>query len=379
MGQKIAFDKPIDRSGSNCVKYAMRQKRFGREDVLPLWVADMDFAAPEALQDALMDRAGHPVYGYTVYPDRYYKAIQTWQRRYGFDAGQEEILPVPSVVSAINIALQRFSGKGDGVIIQTPIYPPFLSAVKNNNRTLLQNPLYLHEGRYEIDFLGFEKAAREAKIFILCNPHNPSGRVFEPDEMRRMAAICKKHDVLIISDEIHSDIVYDAAHHPMALYAPNRTITLNAPSKTFSITGLSNAYAIIQNDSLRRAMKHALDTLGFHIANPFSIEALIAAYEDGGAYTNDLLAYLRQNRELLLQELTGDIKAIKPEGTFLCWLDCRGLKLDDKALKEYWINDLGLGLNAGTEFGDVGSGFMRLNFATAKANLQTALSRIRRG
>ncbi len=373
------FERDIKREGSSCVKYDGRKQKFGSDDVLPLWVADMDFAAPEAVQSALQKRAAHPVYGYTIYPGEYYGAIRAWMaRRFTWEIKKEEILTVPSVVVAINMAIETFSAEGEGVIIQTPIYPPFLSSVRNNKRTLLENRLVAGSEGYEIDFDDFEQKAKAAKLFILCSPHNPTGRVWSEGEVQKMAQICQKHGVLIISDEIHADLVYRGTHIPIAKYAPETAVTLSGPSKTFSLTGLSSAYAIIQSDTLRRRLSHRMTQLGFHVANPFSIAATVAALQGGEGYVEELLTHLKGNLEYLdnaLREFE-KIEYFLPEGTFLLWLDCRKTGLEDSALKAYFVHTLGLGLNSGIDFGEAGSGFMRLNFAAPRVKLQEAIRRM---
>lgn len=377
MAKTINFDKVIARENSNCVKYDLRKERFGKSDILPLWVADMDFAAPKAVQKALKKRAKHPVYGYSIYPKEYYKAIKNQMQAYDFKVKKCQIVPIPSVVMGINIALQSFTQKDEGVIIQTPIYPPFLSSVKNNGLTLLENTL-VKSTNYEIDFEDFEQKAKDAKVFIFCNPHNPTGRVFEKDEVKRLATICQKENVLIISDEIHSDIVYDAKKHiPIAKYAPKHTIMLNGPSKTYSLTGLSSAYAVILSDSLKRKFTLLLTKLGYHIANPFSIEATTKAL-NATKYKKELLAYLQSNRDYLIGELKTikKLNVLKPQGTFLLWIDCTKLGLNDKQLKEFFVCKLALGLNSGVDFGESGSGYMRLNFATSRKNLKKAIKQL---
>ncbi|MGM0624088.1 MAG: MalY/PatB family protein [Campylobacterota bacterium] len=378
MAKKIDFDTMIDRTSSNCVKYDASQERFGSENILPLWVADMDFAAPTKVQKALQQRTKHPVYGYTKYPNAYFDAIKSHMKSYGYRIKKEHILTVPSTVMAINIALQSFCQKGEGVIVQTPIYPPFLSSIKNNDLELLENRLR-KDKRYEIDFEDFESKAQKARAFILCNPHNPTGRVFSKDEVKKLAQICIKHGVLIISDEIHSDIVYGKnKHHPIAKYAPKETITLNGPSKTYSLTGLSSAYAVIENSSLKRKMHHSLTCLGYHIANPFTIDATIAAL-GSNQYKKQLLSYLQSNKEYVQKQVNKieQIECRMPEGTFLAWLDCSKLGLGDTQLKEFFVHKARLGLNSGIEFGQAGSGHMRLNFATPKKRLKKAFKQLK--
>jgi len=280
---------------------------------------------------------------------------------------------------AINIALQTFCKKDDGVIVQTPIYPPFLNSIKNNKLVLLENRL-LENKQYAIYFEDFANKAKVAKVFILCNPHNPSGRVFGKDEIKKLAQICQKEEVLIISDEIHADIIYsNHKHTPIAKHAPNITLTLNGPSKTYALTGLSSSYMVVYNDSIKRRFIHSLVKLGYHIANPLSIEATIAAL-GAKEYKQDLLVYLEKNLKYLLQsfEKIEGINPVVPQGTFLLWLDCRKLGLSDAELQKLFVYKLGLGLNSGIEFGEAGSGFMRLNFATSRKNLEAAVKKMQK-
>jgi cystathionine beta-lyase len=379
MAKMLNFSTHIDRKNSNCVKYGLLRQRFGKDDVLPLWVADMDFSAPKGVVKALKKRASHPIYGYSIYPKSYFNAVKKHMKSYAFAVKTKEIIPVPSVVSAINIALQTFCKAGDGVIIQTPIYPPFLSSVKNNSLELLQNGL-VKDKDFAIDFEDFETKAKRAKAFIFCNPHNPCGRVFDKETVKRVADICVRNDILIISDEVHADIVFEnRVHTPIALFAPKHTITLNSPSKTYSLTGLSSAYAIIQSERLKRKFVLALTKLGFHGANPFSIEATVAALNDTH-YKKRLLRYLQANLDYLTYELQQikKLDVIKPQGTFLLWIDCKKLGLNDARLKEYFVDKLGLALNSGIDFGEEGSGYMRLNFATPRKNLKKAVKALKK-
>ena len=245
----------IDRSGTYATKYESAVKKFGTNDLLPLWVADMDLASPQCVQEALTERAKHPVYGYTDYPDRYFTAIVDWyEKAYGWQIEKEWIVPCYGVVPSMNFAIEAYTKEGDGVIVQTPSYPPFVSSVKHRKRRVLDNTLRYRNDRYSIDFEDFEKKAKEAALFLLCSPHNPSGRVWDEEELERIAELCIANDVLIVSDEIHADIVYDKTHHSIGRFEKmkERCVVLNAPSKTFNIAGLNTSYAIIPNERLRK-------------------------------------------------------------------------------------------------------------------------------
>ncbi len=380
------FDEKVDRSGTYSVKYDSRKEKFGSDDVLPLWVADMDLPSPECVTNALVKRAQHPVYGYTIYPERFFEAIAGWmQKAHGWSIEKESIVAIPGVVPALNLLVTSLSEPGDGVLSQPPVYHPFFRLGKNHGQKLLQNPLKFENGRYEIDFDDFEKKAKEAKLFVLCSPHNPVGRVWEKRELEKIARICLENGVTIISDEVHADIVYKPFKHtPIAKLSKeisHITVTLNAPSKTFNIAGLNTAYAIIENDSLRRRFESELKRYDLTMGNLFGIEALMAAYGEGEGWLKELLGYLEQNIEFVTRSLereVASIKAIAPQATYLMWLDCRELGLDDKELEEFFVKKAKLGLNSGVSFGEGGSGFMRLNIGCTKETLSEAIKRLKR-
>jgi len=378
------FDAPVDRRGTYAVQYEERRAKFGTDDLLPLWVADMDLPSPECVTDALTRRARHPIYGYTVYPKRFYKAIATWmKRRHGWSVGRESILPVPGVVPALNLLVTALSRPDDGVLIQPPVYHPFFRLGKNHGRRLLQNPLRYEGGRYRIDFDDFRAKAREAKLFILCSPHNPVGRAWEREELETMGRICLEESCLIVSDEVHADIVYAPSRHiPIASLSPRIsqiTVTLNAPSKTFNIAGLNTAYAIVENDTIRRRFDAELRRYDLTMGNLFGIEALIAAYEGGETWLEELLPYLRGNIGYVAEFLRTRIPSITAtpvEATYLMWLDCRKLGLGESELERFFIQKAKLGLNGGASFGREGSGFMRLNVGCPRQKLEMAMERL---
>ncbi len=370
----------IDRRGTYAVKWEERSVKFGSEDLLPLWVADMDLASPLCVQEALIARAKHPIYGYTVYPDAYYEAIISWmERRFGWQVEREWIIPAHGVVPSIHFSIEALTQPGDGVLIQTPIYPPFIASVHKHRRKFLENRLLYHEGRVTIDFEDFEAKAKEAKLFLLCSPHNPVGRAWDREELQEMIRICRQHHVLIVSDEIHSDLVYDKRHQVMASLAPERTIVLNAPSKTFNIAGLNTSFAIIPDRRIRKAYYQEQRSTGLSSGNPFGIEALIAAYRFAGPWLDEIKVHLNNNiqyvNECIVQHKLAIIPA-KTEATFLVWLDCRGLGYDDKALQDFFIKEAKLGLNSGSDFGEAGSGFMRLNIGTSREVIEAAMTRL---
>jgi len=372
----------INRQDTHSVKWDESKKKFGTDDLLPLWVADMDLASPPCVQEALQKRAKHPVYGYTIYPESYYAAIENWmQKRFGWQIEKEWIVPCYGVVPSLNFAITAYTQEGDGIIIQTPIYAPFMSSVLHKKRKVLDNGLVYKEGVYSIDFADFEAKAKEAKLFLLCSPHNPTGRVWEKEELLKMVEICVDNNVLIISDEIHADVVYEKAHHPIGSFesAMQHNVVLNAPSKTFNIAGLNTSYAIIPDDHLRRAYKTEQNKSGITNGNPFGIEALMAAYEEGEGWLEMLKSYLQSNIDyvkMFLHEEKLPIIPVKTEATFLMWLDCKGLGLSQEALVSFFVNEAKLGLNNGIDFGDNAEGFMRLNVGTSSTVLEEAMQRL---
>jgi len=372
----------VERVGTHCSKWDGREAKFGTADLLPLWVADMDIAAPEVAQKAMQERLNHPVYGYALNSDRYYESIVSWYReQFAWEIEREWIVPEHGVVVSINIALDAFSKKGDGILIQTPIYPPFFSSVERNGRKVLENRLVFEEGKVTIDFEDFETKAKEASIFLLCSPHNPTTRAWSVAELEQMVEICHRHDVLIISDEIHSDLVFGQPHMPTAslVKAKDITLILHAPSKTFNIAGLNTSYLLIPNSSLKRRYEAAHKRMGLDNGNPFGLAALEAVYREGTAWLEALKKHLQTNSTYIqtyIAENIPEITVYTHEATFLMWLDCRGLGLTDEALQDFFIHEARLGLNSGISFGESGSGFMRLNIGTDLPMLQDAMHRL---
>jgi len=377
------FDQIIHRDGTNSLKHDARQSLFGRADVIPMWVADMDFAVPPAVSNALAERAKHPIIGYTAEPESLFDALVDWhQKRHGWAIKREWIVLCPGVVPSLHAASLAFAKAGEAIIVQPPVYFPFFSAVKNTGRTLIENPLMLQDNRYHIDFDHLEQCAANARMLFLCSPHNPVGRVWTTEELQRILAIAKQHDLMIFSDEIHADLIYpEAKHQPLATLAndSHNIITAVAPSKTFNIAGLNLSALIIPNGSHRKAIMQAFDTLHVSAANPFSMVAFEAAYRDGEAWLTALLTYLTATRAFVSDYLATklpQIKLIAPEGTYLLWLDCRALGLNDQALKQFFIEKAGLGLSPGTLFGEAGSGFMRMNIGAPRQVIAKALDQL---
>jgi len=372
----------IDRVGTHTTKLDDAIKKFGTDDLLPLWVADMDLASPLCVQNALQQRAKHPLYGYTVYPERYYTAIKKWmEKRFEWKIKKKWIVPCYGVVPSMNFAIEAYTKKGDGIIIQTPIYPPFASSVKHRKRKLLDNTLVYENGKYTIDFQDLETKAKEAKLFLLCSPHNPTGRVWNADELEKIIEICIENDVIIVSDEIHADVVYKKTHHILGSFekVQSRCVILNAPSKTFNIAGLNTSYAIIPDEKLRRKYRVEQDRSGITNGTPFGIEALMSAYEEGEEWLEALKVYLLANIEYVnefIKVYELPIKTVKTEATFLIWLDCSKMGLPHEKLVKFFVHEAKLGLNDGKSFGQTGDGFMRLNVGTSKEVLEVAMNRL---
>lgn len=380
--KKDTMFEALDRQGTYTTKYDEAQKKFGTDDLLPLWVADMDIASPVCVQDAIKKRAAHPLYGYTIYPDAYYEAIQNWfKERFDWRIDKAWIVPCYGVVPSINFAINAYSQEGDGIIIQTPLYPPFASSVKHKKRRVLDNTLVYSNGSYQIDFEDFEAKARDAKLFLFCSPHNPSGRTWSLEELEKIIDVCITHDVLIVSDEIHADIVYEKCHHSVGSFEKmmHRCVIFNAPSKTFNIAGLNTSFAIIPDIKLRTRYKTEQDKSGISNGNPFGIEALISAYRDGAVWLEQLKEHLSSNIDYVntfLKTHHLPIKAVPTEATFLLWLDCKKMGLSHEELVHFFIYEAKLGLNDGKSFGEAGEYFMRLNVGTSKKVLEEAMQRL---
>jgi len=372
----------INRQGTYTTKWDDAKKKFGTEDLLPLWVADMDLASPVCVQKTMQKRAAHPLYGYTVYPDAYYEAIQGWmQKRFSWQIEKEWIVPCYGVVPSLNFAITAYSETGDGIIIQTPLYAPFASSVKHKNRKVLDNTLVYENGEYYIDYEDFEIKSKEAKLFLLCSPHNPTGRAWSQEELEKLIDICLANEVLIISDEIHADVVYEKMHHSVGSFGKmmHHCVILNAPSKTFNVAGLNTSYAIIPDLRLRQAFRMEQDRSGITNGNPFGIEALMSAYSEGEAWLERLKVHLNSNItyvKMFLEEHQIPIRVVPTEATFLMWLDCKGMGLSHEQVLDFFWYKAKLGLNDGKSFGNAGKGFMRLNVGTSRKVLEEAMERL---
>lgn len=381
---KYNFNKVVKRIQSE--KWCEKKKIFGKEDIIPLWVADMDFESPKPVVEAIIKRAKHSIFGYTFRSTLYYDSIINWFiKRYKWKIEKDWISYSPGVVPALSFIALSFSNPGDKIIVQSPVYRRFFEVIMNNGRQVLNNPLKLKNDKYFIDFNDFEKKARDSrvKLFFLCNPHNPIGRVWNKGELVKLGKICMENNIIVISDEIHSDFIYRGYKHVVFAsisenFAQN-SITLNSPSKTFNLAGLQTSVVIMPNKKYYKNFDNKINSLKVGRGNVFGLVALEAAYNFGEDWLRQLMEYLEENLNLLtrfFKERVPKIKVIKPEGTYLIWLDCRQLSLNDSELREFMIEKAKVGLIDGYKFGLGGEGFQRINIGCPRIILREALKRI---
>jgi cystathionine beta-lyase len=384
---KYDFDKVVDRTDTESLKWVYPRKVLKVEDAIPMWVADMDFEAPPAVVEAIRRRAAHGVYGYPLIPPSFWQAAIDWfGRRHGWDIRKNWMAKTPGIVPALNYCVRAFAKPGDGVIIQTPVYFPFYHAVENNGRHVLRNPLRFDGGRYTMDLGDLErKIDQGGRMLILCSPHNPVGRVWTRQELEGLGRIAVERDLLIVSDEIHADLIYSGhRHHVFAALSPElaeRTVTCIAPSKTFNIPGLSTAAVISSNPKLLEAFKDETERAGFELGQVFGIVGFEAAYARGEDWLDELLPYLEANVDFLerfLEERLPGIRLVRPEGTYLALLDCRGLGLEPAALNDFFLKKARVYFSDGVMFGEEAAGFVRINFGCPRTLLADALERIER-
>lgn len=381
------FDAVVDRKGTNSLKYDFAKERGKPEDVLPLWVADMDFPTAPAIQRRLEQAVRHGIFGYTEGKEDYAQAVQGWYRKnFGWETQAEWIVKTPGVVFALAMAVRAFTEEGDGVLIQQPVYYPFSSVVKANRRKLVNSPLRQVDGYYQIDFEDFEKKIVDyrVKLFILCSPHNPVGRVWKEWELRKLGEICLRYGVRVVSDEIHSDFVWPGnCHQVFAALSPDYadiTAVCTAPSKTFNLAGLQAANIFIPNRQMRNQFRHEIGSAGYSQLGTLGLAACQAAYEEGGEWLGELKAYIWGNYQFLRQYLKEQTPQIHPdtlEGTYLAWLDFRELGLDEEKREELIVEKARLWLDSGAMFGKEGEGFERINLACPRATLREALERLK--
>lgn len=379
------FDLNIDRKNTKSVKWDMAETLFGSTDVIPMWVADMDFKAPKEVNEALMERARHGIYGYTIADDELKDTVVSWNKeRHQWNIQPEWLSFSNGVVTSLHMAIQALTKPEDGILIQTPVYPPFYNVIKAHNRTIVKNPLVFEDNYYTIDFTDFEAKLKEVKAFILCSPHNPVGRVWKKEELEEMAKLCVKHDVLIISDEIHGDLTYPGFRHiPIASLSEeiaNQTITCMAPSKTFNVPGLAASYCVTPNLDVRGKLDETFNKQGFNNQlNTMGQIAMQAAYTHGATWVDELTALLESHYQYVKESFekhAPELKVVKTEGTYLLWIDCSGLGLDAEGIREFFITEAKVGLNAGIDYGEEGSQFMRLNMGCPRSTLEEAVNRI---
>ncbi|GBC62803.1 cystathionine beta-lyase [Desulfonema ishimotonii] len=382
---KYDFDEIIERAGTGSVKYDLRTKIFGTEDVIPMWVADMDFRTPDFIADAVHKQMEDPVFGYTCRDDAFFNSVAGWvKKRHGWDIRKEWITFSPGVVSGLSLSILGLTAPGDRIIIQPPVYHPFYFIVTDSGRELVQNPLVPDNGRYHMDFEHLRSVIDpDTRMMILSNPHNPGGTVWKEDELRQLGEICVENGIILLSDEIHCDLVTKAFRHTPAASVSEAisdiTITCMAPSKTFNCAGLSTSVVIIPNAGMREQYNRILNAIHVGLGNIFGNAALAAAYEQGEEWLEQLLAYIGANidyaADFFRSRIPG-IRVAKPEASYLLWLDCRELGMPQEKLCEFFIREAKLGLNDGSMFGKEGEGFMRMNIGCPRSVLQEALENL---
>lgn len=382
------FDEIIDRSGTHAVKLEKLKPVFGHEDLIPLWVADMDFKSPPAITEALKQRADHGVFGYTLPSEAYTNSIVNWlERRHHWQVKGAHINFVPGVVKGFAFAIDEFTEKGDKIIIQPPVYHPFRIVTESLGREVVNNPLILEEGQYKMDFEGLRRIVsdNDCKMLILCNPHNPGGRVWSPAELGELADICYENNILVVSDEIHADMALKSYRHtPFALVsakAEEISLTLMAPSKTFNIAGIVSSFAVIPNRKIRERYLAYLEPRELQQGTIFAFTATRAAYDECEEWLDQMLDYIEDNIGFVnnyLKEHIPEIRAILPEASFLVWLDCRALNLPQQELVRLFIEKAHLALNDGSMFGPGGEGFMRLNVGCPRSLIEQGLNNLKK-
>lgn len=382
------FDEVIDRKNTGSLKYDYAVKRGRPADVLPLWVADMDFKTSSCILDALQERVAHGIFGYTEPGEGYFAALFAWMKNHhGLEIEENWVVRPPGIVYALAMAVRAYTEEKDAVLIQQPVYYPFSEVILDNNRVVVSSDLKLDEdGKYRMDFQDLEQkiVENDVKLFLLCSPHNPVGRVWNVDELRQLTDICIRHQVIVVSDEIHEDFTFAGYKHTPLLTIDERlkelVVTCTSPGKTFNLAGLQVSNIIIPSRKLRRTFRKEINGSGYSQLGTMGLVACEAAYQYGEEWYQGLKSYLQGNldfiREYLARELP-QIRLIEPEGTYLVWLDCRGLRLSEEKLEDLILNKAKLWLDSGAIFGKVGEGFERINIATNRSVLQEALARLK--
>ena len=382
------FDKLVDRSGSGDLKHEVLAERYGRGDLLPLWVADMDFETPHFITDALRKRLDHSLFGYTIIPKDFWPTIIEWiYNHHQWHVEEEWMRFIPGIVKGIGFVVNVFTKDDEKIIIQPPVYHPFRLTPEGNKREVVFNPLIENEdGSYSMDFDGLERVADEkCRVLILSNPHNPAGIVWDVETLRRLADFCYDHHIIVISDEIHCDMaLYGNKHHPFASVSEKAaacSITFGAPSKTFNIAGIVSSWCVVPNERLRKPFFEWLSANELDEPHLFAPIATIAAFKHGEEWRRQMIKYVEGNIDFVISwlgENLPQVKALRPQASFLVWLDCRALKLDHEHLVDLFVNHARLALNDGEMFGIGGKGFMRMNVASPRSVLQTALERLKK-
>ena len=379
------FDEPAPREGTNCIKYDRREETFGVKDVLPMWVADMDFNTPDFIVEAIRKRLDHEIYGYSFRPAEFFLSVIEWIKcRHNWAIEKEWISFCPGIVPALNFCTLAFTQAGDKIIVQPPVYFPFFSAAESHGRKLIHNILIESEGKWAMDYNSLIAGIDDkTKMIIISNPHNPVGRVWTPEELNNLADICLKNNILIISDEIHCDLVLPGfTHTPIASLSEktaDNTITLIAPSKTFNLAGLSTSSVIIPNPVLRKSFNRIVENLHVGNGNIFGTAASIAAYTHGHKWLDALLDYIDHNIEFVkdyCRKMIPEIIPVHPEATYMIWLDCRKFGMTGKELQDFFVKKAGVGMNEGSTFGLGGEGFMRMNLGTTHQTVMKAMEQI---
>ena len=382
---KYDFDKVVDRHGTNCLKYDFAIERGKPADILPLWVADMDFQTAPAILERLEETVKHGIFGYSDGKEGYFAAVQNWYReRFGWETKPEWLVKTPGVVFALAAAVRAYTKEGDGVLLQQPVYYPFSEVITDNGRKIVNSPLKITDGYYTMDLDALETKIVEnkVKLFLLCSPHNPVGRVWSEEELRRVGEICLRHGVLVVSDEIHADFVFEGKHQVFADLKPEYkdfTVICTSPGKTFNIAGLQASNILIPNEVLRETFAKQITAAGYSQISAPGIEAVIAAYAQGEEWYQEMKKYVGENITFLhewMEEHIPQIKVTRTEGTYLVWMDFRELGIAEENLKDFVENRAGLWLDGGKMFGESGSGFQRINVACPRKTLEKALTQL---
>jgi cystathionine beta-lyase len=381
------FDEPLTREGTNCIKYDRREEIFGIKDVIPMWVADMDFACPGFIAESLRKRLEHEIFGYSFRPAEYFSSMVNWfSTRHNWEIQSEWISFCPGIVPALNFCTLAFTEPGDSIIVQPPVYFPFFSAVEAHGRKLIHNTLSESDGKWSMDFSSLISGiTSRTKMVFISNPHNPVGRAWTREELISLAEICLDKNILMVSDEIHCDLVLPGYKHiPLASISEDiasKTITLTAPSKTFNLAGLSTSSVIISDPALRKSFNRVVDNLHVGNGNIFGTMASVAAYTHGHQWLDELLSYIDSNADIVMDycaKMIPEIIPVQPEATYMIWLDCRKFGMTGKELQNFFVTKARVGMNEGSSFGPGGEGFMRMNLGTQQQTVIKAMEQIER-